>query len=167
MKFRIVLLVIAIGLLTGFSPVLSQDSLDKRTKDPTAASLMSVFVPGSGHVYAGETWTGIGVFGLTVGGPLVGVATTDFDGVIFSDENVNWTPLYLGMSVGFAAWLYGILDADNAARQYNQTLGLISYRIDLGQEVGGISALDVKMDPVVRQNRFDRPMYGMKLDINF
>lgn len=167
MKSRLVIAIAAIGLIAHASPVLSQDTLDNNQKDPTAASVMSVFVPGSGHLYAGETWTGLGVFGVTVGAPILGARATNTEDLVFSDQDVNWFPFILGVSVGVSAWLYGIFDADNAARAYNRNRGLTSFQIHLDQEHAGISALHLNMDPMIRGTVAGQPMYGMRLGISF
>lgn len=167
MNSRCVIVIVAIGVLVNASPVLSQDTLDKRKKGPTAASLMSVFVPGSGHVYAGETWTGVTVFGISIGAPILGASATNFEDSFWSDEDVNMFPFILGLSVGVGAWMYGIFDADNAARAYNRTHGLTSFRIHLENDYAGISTLRIKMDPIIQRSMFDKPKYGMRLGINF
>lgn len=167
MKSRLVIVIVAIGVLANALPALSQDTLDTKKKDPAAASLMSVVVPGSGHVYAGETWTGIVVFGVTIGAPILGARATNMEDLVFSDQDVNWFPFILGLSVGVGAWMFGIFDADNAAREYSQTHGLASFHIDLKNDIKGLSTLHIKMDPMIRRSRFDKPMYGMRLGINF
>lgn len=35
---------------------------------------------------------------------------------------LGWTPLYVGLGASFALWLYGMFDADNAARRHNEKL---------------------------------------------
>lgn len=42
-----------------------QRYMNKEQKDPTLAGILSFFVPGMGHVYAGHVWQGIAMFLVT------------------------------------------------------------------------------------------------------
>ena len=113
---------------------------DPAYKDPGRARLYSVFIPGSGHFYAGER--GKGAF-LLVGSSLalvVGVLQSDFESDFdFTCQSFNctdpdaydpnYTPLIVGTGIAGALWLYGLYDAPKAARRANQKRGLASLSI--------------------------------------
>ena len=151
MRHVLLLFVLMIGVAL---PAKGQDDDDAMTsrermlyKDPGTARLMGLLLPGGGHFYSDETDTGLLIFGAGLGAPLVGFeltrtseeqdcpegATTPSDCQITR----NYTPLYVGLAVGAAAWGLGILDADNAARRANERNG-ITARVHpiVGRQVG-------------------------------
>jgi hypothetical protein len=79
-----------------------------RRRDGFVAGALGALVPGLGHVYAGEPWRGLAVFAVTEGG-LVTALKSD-------DRYVRAT----AGSLGFGAYLYGIMDAPAAADRYNR-----------------------------------------------
>ena len=97
-------------------------------KDPMIARLFSVILTGGGHIYAGEVRKGLLLMGIGGGATALGLSVTldQNDDCHPSDcpGPTNFTPLYVGTAVGAAAWIYGIVDADNAVREYNQRLAV-------------------------------------------
>lgn len=93
-------------------------------KDPSTAQLFGFLVTGAGHVYSGEAEKGLLLFGIGVGAPLIGyratVSSIDIDctGSGCAD-NTDYSPLFIGGLVGVGAWIYSVLDADDAARRNN------------------------------------------------
>jgi hypothetical protein len=79
-----------------------------RRRDRFVAGALSTFIPGLGHVYAGEPWRGLAVFALAEGGLVTALK---------SDDRV--VRLTAG-GVGFGTYLYGIMDATAAADRYNR-----------------------------------------------
>lgn len=65
-------------------------------KSATAAVVMSLFLPGAGHLYAGEIWQGLALLGMCVGGWVAGVV---------------WLALVL--------WAVGLVDSAGAVRRFN------------------------------------------------
>ncbi len=91
-------------------------------KDPTAAALFSVIVPGLGHVYSGEPLKGIffaGAFGLTLWQSLENFKLEDEPG---SDERVakNETAGSLYGLAALAAYGFSVQDAFNSAKRFNR-----------------------------------------------
>lgn len=98
-----------------------------RPKNPTKAAVLSLVIPGAGHVYSGETWKGIlfaGVFGLTLWQSLDNFRLVEVPGEpdpIAKDETAG--SLY-GLAA-LAAYGFGIQDAYNAALRYNRKNHLV------------------------------------------
>lgn len=85
-------------------------------KDPQLATVLSALLVGAGQFYAGDADMGQRLVVTSV----VAVWT----GSAFSENSarrgeVNNTPIYIGLGVSGLAWLYGVIDAGNAARRYN------------------------------------------------
>ncbi len=94
-------------------------------KSPGTPRLFAVLITGGGHLYAGETTKGLTLMGISLGAWLAGTALSSpscsFSGFDAScDDGLG--PLYLGAAVAGATWIYGILDADDAARRQNTRL---------------------------------------------
>jgi len=86
-------------------------------KDPTAARVLGI-VPGAGHVYAGETLTGMRHFATTGGIFLIALLSLAGDclGDYECDESV--TPGLVTLA-GFGYWGWTIYDAGRAAERAN------------------------------------------------
>lgn len=100
-------------------------------KDPAAARRMSFVLPGGGHLYADERRKGMALLAVSVAGFVGGYAlsaqTTEFqcdDHVLQCQEETDYTMLLYGSAVGLASWIYGILDAPQAARRTNREQGI-------------------------------------------
>lgn len=112
-------------------------------KDPGTSTLIGVIVPGGGHIYAGEMGKGLMLLGIAVAGPVVGAAvsasTVEFscDGWSCSDDT-NYVPYALGAVVAVGAWVYGIIDADDAAHRVNQRNGLAIAPVPMQNSKAGI-----------------------------
>ena len=122
-------LLVLILLLGITAPAYAQDgdSLLTRLKyrDPAEATLKSFLIAGGGHLYAGEENTGLALLGIGLGAPTAGsiisVSSTRRNCTETGcREVVNYVPTYVGVLVGLAAWTYGIVDADDAARRINR-----------------------------------------------
>jgi hypothetical protein len=91
-------------------------------KDPTIGLLISIVIPGGGHLYAGETKKGGILLGTALGGTIlgtafaVGAAENGSAGGVSAALLVGWG-LYLG------SWIYGIVDSQDAVRRHNASLG--------------------------------------------
>jgi hypothetical protein len=92
-------------------------------KDPGTATLFSVVLTGGGHFYSGESKKGAMLLGIGLGSFVVGAAasTASCDGYSCS---TNTTPLVLGALAYMGTWVYGIMDAGDAARRHNASVGL-------------------------------------------
>lgn len=84
-------------------------------KNPELAGAISVFLPGMGHVYAGETTKGAVLTGLFVAG-VGGIVASDIGQTHDSIRAGGW------LSVGFVAavYLYALIDAPFAAERTNE-----------------------------------------------
>lgn len=78
-------------------------------KSGTAATIMSVFLPGLGHLYAEDARTGVVLIALFAGAIVVARG----DG-----ENCAAGPIAALLCGG--PWFYGVIDAHNAAARYNR-----------------------------------------------
>ena len=101
-------------------------------KSPTAATALSVVIPGAGQIYSGETAKGALI--------LVGTSAALATGVVavkrepyFGCPDPCWefdtTPILVGAGIAGAIWLYGVLDAPGAARRANQRNGLVAIEL--------------------------------------
>jgi len=94
-------------------------------KDPAAATMYAFFLPGSGQMYSGERAKGAGLLALSVVG--IGVAAKQLSCAAASDCNATTGGMALGaagMVAFFGSWLYGIMDAGDAARRFNTAHGI-------------------------------------------
>ena len=88
-------------------------------RNPELAGALSVFVPGMGHVYAGETTKGWVLTGLFVGG-IGAVAASDIGTTHDSIKAGGW----LSVTALTAIYLYALIDAPFAAIRYNERVSL-------------------------------------------
>lgn len=101
-------------------------------KDPSMARIFSVVVIGGGQFYSGETGKGLVLAGIGYGAPIVAsmFIVSSADDCLNDYNNGNYTACDdYGAGVGAAAltswavtlgtWIYGIVDADNAAMRTN------------------------------------------------
>ena len=105
------------------------DSLASWYRDPRTAQTLGSFIPGAGHMYAGETLRGLGLGGAAV----VGIAS----GIVFlnrpechlvsagletcdpDEYAANRVYGITQLAVGVAAWVFGSIDAPHAAQRAN------------------------------------------------
>lgn len=99
-----------------------------QAKDPTFGLLFSILIPGGGHIYAGETDTGLTLLAIGIGAPLLGA--------LLSGDNI--APALIGYGVGIGAWVYGIIDGRKAVERYNAANGfaLAPAPVSAGGDVG-------------------------------
>lgn len=121
-----------VGLLTGPG---ASAQVGPPAKDPGTARLLSVFIPGAGHLYAGEPLRGVGMTAASaaaLGWGLIGSNVFAWDGTCASgncinpDEDPDYTQLYVGLGVAGAIWLVSVFDAPRAARRANERTGLLA-----------------------------------------
>jgi hypothetical protein len=89
-------------------------------KDPSMATMLSFFLPGSGQVYAGDRAKGAGLFVLA--GTGFGLAVNSLSCAASAECESSTGKLTLGaagMVAFFGSWIYGITDAGDAARRFN------------------------------------------------
>lgn len=92
-------------------------------KDPGTATLFGVLVTGGGHFYSGETGKGLALLGIGAGSYLAGFAATAASCNSSGTDCTNVAPLLAGAGVALGTWIYGIVDADDAARRTNVERG--------------------------------------------
>lgn len=94
-------------------------------KDPGVATLYSFFAPGVGHLYARERGKGAALFGLSIVGLATGVSAMSCASSADCDPTTASMALgAAGMLAFLGSWAYGMLDADDAARRYNEHHGV-------------------------------------------
>jgi len=100
-------------------------------KDPSTARILSVVFIGGGQFYSGETGKGLLLAGLGYGAPIVASmfiysSANDCVDDIYSgtyttcDTSNSWgAAVLVAWAVTLSTWIYGIVDADNAAMRTN------------------------------------------------
>jgi len=105
------------------------DSLASWYRDPHTAQTLGSFLPGAGHIYAGESLRGLGFAGAALIGIAGGIALlTDrechylaFDSN-YCNSNVSTANRINGvteLAAGVAAWVFSAIDAPRAAQRVN------------------------------------------------
>jgi hypothetical protein len=106
----------------GNSPAADSSALgspDSPRKSGTIATLLAVVVPGSGHIYAGETGKGLALFAGTVSAAVIGYSYSKSKCPSSSNDNCDVTPMVAADVVALGLWVYGVFDAHNATRHAN------------------------------------------------
>jgi len=128
-----------VALLVCGAPLSAQDSAkvseaagaprtDSVYRDPTAARLFAIVLPGAGHVYAGEYWRGIAIYEGTVASlGMAALVYTIPDCAIFAAEPCHPGPRWprtvvalAGVGLGLYVWVNGVIDAPRAAERANE-----------------------------------------------
>lgn len=91
-------------------------------KDPATATFLGFLFTGAGHMYAGESGTGLLLLVLGVAAPFIGASLSDCNYSVY-DYSCSYTPLYIGIGLSAFTWLYSVADAGKAARRTNQQNG--------------------------------------------
>lgn len=109
--------------------VTAPDSLASRYRDPHTAQTLGSFLPGAGHIYAGESLRGLGFAGAALIGIAAGITfLTDRQCYYvaldssYCRSNVSTSNRINGiteLATGVAAWVFGAIDAPRAARRVN------------------------------------------------
>ncbi len=121
-------------------------------KDPAAATLFSILIPGGGHLYAGEARTGFFLLGSSFLATSVGAVLTldsveaDCSAGFYEpcEEATNYTPLVVGATYAALAYLYGVVDAANAAERHNDKMRALSAGLTYSRAGGGGVVLSVR-----------------------
>lgn len=108
-------------------------------RDPNMATIVSVLVPGGGHLYSGETKKGAMILGIGLGGLVLGTAlsveSVGCDG-LDCDTDANYLPMTAGYLVYLGSWVYGIMDASDSAARMNARRGLAIGGVQVEPAVG-------------------------------
>ncbi len=106
------------------------DSLAPWYRDPQTARTLGSFIPGAGHLYAGEKLRGLGLGGaalLGIGSGILYLSLGDCPLVEVSnygcDSSISTANKIAGVSeiaVGVAAWVFSAIDAPRAAMRANE-----------------------------------------------
>ena len=106
------------------------DSLASWYHDPHTAQLLGSFIPGAGHMYAGEKLRGAGFAGAALVGIVGGIITFNASGCRFlavdvgscSSKVPSQNRVYgiTQLATGVAAWVFGAIDAPRAAQRANE-----------------------------------------------
>ena len=108
----------------------ASDSLATWYRDPHTAQILGSFIPGAGHLYAGEKLRGLGLGGAAVIGIASGIVfleSRECHLVSFGVESCDQEPSSVNringitqLGVGIAAWVFGAIDAPRAAQRANE-----------------------------------------------
>lgn len=92
-------------------------------RSPLAAAMLQAVLPPLplGYLYAGELRRSLLPTGLMVGGSVVFVLEVT-ELVDWTDEDKSSALLYVGLGAMMAGYVYGIIDAADAARDHNDRL---------------------------------------------
>jgi len=94
-------------------------------KDPSMATMLSFFAPGSGQIYAGERGKGGALLALSTVGVVVAARSLSCAAASDCESSTGGMTLgAAGMLAFFGSWLYGIVDAGDAARRFNLRNGI-------------------------------------------
>lgn len=110
-------------------------------KDPATATLVSILVPGGGQFYAGRSVKGAGLLITSIAAPLVAsqVVANDLENCASSrsgcDADDSLGALYVGIGVGTAAWLIGVVSASGDAKKANQKESLLKESLLRGASI--------------------------------
>lgn len=99
----------------------------QRPKDPTMGLLISVVIPGGGHLYAGETKKGGILLGSAFGGIVLGTGLA-LGAAEHGSAGGASAGLLLGWGLYLGSWIYGIVDSQDAVRRHNASLGVTASR---------------------------------------
>lgn len=119
---RILIATFALLFLSTAPLAAQQNAPPAGYKDPGTATLMSVAIAGGGQMYAGEITRGLMIMGVAYGAPIAGymVGSAACAG---GACGLGLISLLGGSALGFGAWIYGVLDADDSARRMNAKNG--------------------------------------------
>lgn len=95
-------------------------------KDPGTATMIAIFVPGGGHIWAGDTKKGIMHLAIGTGAVLGGtILSTSLAGGCDSYSSCRnpWWPYLLGLGVYSASWVMSLMDAGDSADRMNAARG--------------------------------------------
>ena len=111
---RVLLLILLSGLIA--LPTRAQEQQQRPRplqKDPSAATVFAIVLPGGGHIYAGETTKGLVMLGTATAAPVAG-------SLLGRESTV---PRWTGSLVAIGIWIYSLVDAAPAARRANARNG--------------------------------------------
>ncbi len=94
-------------------------------KDPGTSTLLGVLVTGGGQMYSGETSKGLTLLGIGAGSLIAGEVMSASSCLSTSlNSSCNVAPLAIGSLVYVGTWIYGLMDAGDAARRHNTANGI-------------------------------------------
>ena len=140
--------------------VAAPDSLASWYRDPHTAQTLGSFIPGAGHLYAGETLRGLGLGAAAVFGIASGIVflnrhecrfvtfyVQDCNTAVSSTDRINGVTQ---IAVGVAAWVFGAIDAPRAALRANEK-----------------ARRRVAITPVVRDDLVRQPALGVAVRVGW
>ena len=115
----IALLLLMMSGFAGTAKATGDSTSSAPARNPELAGALSLFLPGMGHVYAGETTKGWVLMGLFVGS-IGAVTAADIGTTHDSIRAGGW----LSVTALATVYLYALIDAPFAAIRYNERISL-------------------------------------------
>lgn len=120
--------VLAFLIVVGFGLCAAAEGPAFAGDSPGTARVLSVLLPGAGHMYAGEGMTGLGLLATYASTLSLAIATNpgtwakadsaDFFTDISEETPTSTKLIFWGSAAATAAvWLYGVIDAPKAVRR--------------------------------------------------
>jgi hypothetical protein len=115
--------------LTLLAATVAPSGVMAQTKSQSTARAIAFFVPGGGHLYAGEQGRGLFLLAAAAGAATAGIMTSEVYTWDYTCRTSNcmdpnggpkYSRLYLGIGVAGAIWLYSLYDASHAAERENR-----------------------------------------------
>lgn len=120
--------VAALALALGVMPAFGQTVPTSPRKNPATATAIAFFIPGGGHLYAGEPVRGFALLAATTGIAAWAVTSSHTYHVDYTckvrncldtSQNPDYQRLGVGLGVAGAFWLYSLIDASHAVNREN------------------------------------------------
>lgn len=104
-----------------FSQTVLAENNPPKFRDPSVAMAFATYIPGAGHIYAGEILKGSSLFLASAG---VTAAGFILSAQAIKNEKSGMAPGLGSAAISFAMYFYSLYDAEKAAQRTNAKNGL-------------------------------------------
>ena len=132
--FNLTLLFLVVFML--LSQTVFAENNPPKFRDPTVAMAFATYIPGAGHIYAGEIMKGSSLLLASAG---VAAAGFILSAKAIKDEKSGLAPGLGSAAIGFGIYFYSLYDAGRAAQRTNAK-NKLSLRImpNVSKDSGGM-----------------------------